>query len=177
MMRNGLLWNRCCTHYTRYVRILLHLVSQHQRQCFELQIESSCVDTGSVSFLYRIVINQICLSLLLNNSVDLFSGWTTSQTVRRSSEDFDSDIHFIIPPAHLFFQLYLFYAEVTEPRLLRSSILPHYALPPINPPPLQQRADFFFDKSSPKSLHFYSYKYRFRAPCSPSDTKPEWPFD
>ena len=32
-------------------------------------------------------------------------------------------------------------------------------------------------QSAPKSLHFYSYKYRFRAPRSPPDTKPEWPFD
>lgn len=30
---------------------------------------------------------------------------------------------------------------------------------------------------APKSLHFYSYKYRFRAPRSPLDTKPVWPFD
>lgn len=32
-------------------------------------------------------------------------------------------------------------------------------------------------QSAPKSLHFYSYKCRFRGPCSSLDTHPEWPFD
>lgn len=30
-------------------------------------------------------------------------------------------------------------------------------------------------QSAPKSLHFYSYKYRFGALCSSPDSQPEWP--
>lgn len=85
---------------------------------------------------------------------------------------FDSGICFIFSPAH-FFQLYLFYAEVTELQLLKSSLLSFH--PPLPSTPSAAAKGRFFDKSAPKSLHFYSYKYRFRAPRSPSDTKPEWP--
>lgn len=96
---------------------------------------------------------QICLNLLLNNSVDLFDCWTEPRS------EGDSDVHLI--SSHL--TSWFFYAEVTEPQLFI-----------LNPPPISRtpsavaKVGFLTSlqkkQSALKSLHFYSYKYRFGAP-------------
>lgn len=92
--------------------------------------------------------------------------YTSERVLREAVPETD----FISSLAHLVFFIVPFYAEVTEPQLLKSSILSFYSPHSPPPPSLCCSEGQIFDKSAPKSLHFYSYKYRFRALCSPPDT-------
>lgn len=86
---------------------------------------------------------QICLNLLLNNSVDLFYGWTIPQRVRERVEQP------FIPPYTLFhllltyfFQLHLFMQKslslsFSNLQFFPPSLLSH------QPPLLQRRSDFW----------------------------------
>lgn len=95
---------------------------------------------------------QICLNLPLNNSVDLFY-WPDYTS--ESKPAVCSDIHFISSTRSPVFFLSLspvtpfFYAEVTEPQLLKSSILssrPPLLSSPVDP--LRRSEGQLFDKSA-----------------------------
>lgn len=100
---------------------------------------------------------EIRLALLLNNSVDFFYWLTIPLRLQESREQ--PFLKQIVFPLLLTF--FFCYAEVTEPQLLKSSILSFYSLHSHLPHPCAATK-----QSAPKSLHFYSYKYRFRAPCT-----------
>lgn len=96
---------------------------------------------------------QICLSLLLNNSVDLFYCSTIPWRVKEYREQpFFPELQFIFPLPHLFFSVAPIYAEVTEPQLLKSSIP---SLSPSSPGnPLCCSEGQIFDKSAEETVCF-----------------------
>lgn len=137
---------------------------------------------------------QICLNLLLNNSDLFFLNYT--------SEIRGWEMPFILTHArmHLLTHMHTHTQHTrvcararTHPHIWRwvspfifrshwawayqifGSFLPPCS--PVNPPCWIEGHNRQKKQSGLKSLHFYSYKYRFRAPCSPPDTKAEWPFD
>lgn len=94
---------------------------------------------------------QICLNLLLNNSVDLFYSYDTTESTGSPRAAFYSDIRFISSvPAHLFFSSTFFYAKVTEPQLLKSSIPSIHPSSHINP--LCCSEGQIFDKSAEETV-------------------------
>ena len=126
---------------------------------------------------------QICLNLLLNNSVDLFYCWTIPQRVREPGEQPFSLTYILFPLlfTYFFFNCTFFFIQKTL-SLSFSNLQFFLSRPPLlSTPSAAAKVRFLTSlqkkQSAPKSLHFYSYKYRFRAHRSPPDTKPEWPFD
>ena len=80
----------------------------------------------------------------MNNSVDLFHCWTIPQTGREGGEE-PLILTYILFPLQLTFSshLCLFYAEVTEPQLLKSSIL-SFDPPLSTTPSAAAKGRFFF---------------------------------